>query len=257
MTFNVWGLYYKGRYRSHRIPAIGKALAELNPDLIGLQEAFIEKDRAQILRELAEVGLTHHQYFPSGLAGSGLLIISRYPIVETFFHRYTKGGKPHKVWHGDWWAGKGVGLARIALPDDAGYIDFFNTHAHARYGTSEYDDTRLSQMTELADFISEAATHTSPAFLVGDVNCLPNTKQHRTLVENATLARLMTVDSRNDHIFGVTNPRYAFEVIDTQPIEATLSADGATFGLSDHKGYLSVIRITPIGDSGTPRHGGL
>jgi endonuclease/exonuclease/phosphatase family metal-dependent hydrolase len=245
VTFNIWDLHPSGTHRDMRMPAIGEALAELAPDVVGFQEAFYEKDRQVILDELTKVGLSHSRYFPSGLVGSGLFVVSRWPIREAFFLRYTEGGKPHAVWHGDWWAGKGVALVRLELPGGAGYIDVFNTHAHAGYGEPDYDSVRLSNMRECAAFVTRAALKTVPAFAVGDFNCKEPESQYPALVEGADLQRLMNIESRIDHIFAPRNPAYAYEVLDTEPIAGTLSANGEEFELSDHTGYISTIRITP------------
>ena len=80
VTFNVWGLYALSDHRLERMVAIGEVLAGLAPDVIGLQEAFIESDRDIILTALRKAGIEHHVYFRSGLFGSGLLVASRFPI---------------------------------------------------------------------------------------------------------------------------------------------------------------------------------
>ncbi|MFO7975783.1 MAG: endonuclease/exonuclease/phosphatase family protein [Candidatus Hydrogenedentota bacterium] len=243
ITFNIWDLYHESSHRSDRMKYIGSNLAALEPDIVGFQEAFIAKDRQVILGTLAKAGLSHAMYFPSGLVGSGLLVVSRYPIEEAFFHRYTEGGKPYKVHHGDWWAGKGVCVTRLALPE--GYVDFFNTHIHAQYNSSEYDHVRMSQIKELAAFINAAALNTVPTLSVGDYNVEPSEPQYQTLVEEANLERMMTMDTRIDHIFAVNNSLYTFEVLKTVPIEAVIHVPGGSIGLSDHSGYMSTIRIRP------------
>ncbi|MCP4643730.1 MAG: hypothetical protein GY851_25010 [bacterium] len=247
VTYNLWDLYLHSDHRAERMPAIGEAVAALSPDIVGFQETWIASDRATVLAALDPIGLVHHHYFRSGLVGSGLLIVSRYPIVETHFWRYTLGGKPLRVDHGDWWAGKGVALARIELPDGAGYLDFFDTHAHASYGDRSYDPVRLSQMTELAAFVNEAATGTSPAIVVGDFNTRAGKEPYQRLVADADLDRLMVIDSRIDHIFAPRNAKCSFDVVETVPIKRELEQDGETFGISDHTGYMSIIRIDPAG----------
>ena len=92
--------------------AIGKLLADLQPDLVGIQEAFVSADREILVEQLRNTRLKYYKYFPSGLVGSGLWILSAFPIQETHFHRFPKNGKLYKIWHGDWWAGKGIALAR-------------------------------------------------------------------------------------------------------------------------------------------------
>jgi len=246
LTMNVWGLKFLSDHRAERMPAIGARLAQLKPDLIGFQEAFVKADREVLLTALSMAGLVHHRYFPSGFVGSGLLVVSRYPIEEAFFRRYTAGGKAYRVDHGDWWAGKGVCLIRIRLPGSVGYIDFFNTHAHASYGEAMYDPVRQSNMEDLAAFIARAATGTSPALVVGDFNVKRHEQQYRTLVERARLTRLMAVDSWIDHIFAQENSAYRHEVLDTTIIDDKIPVNGKSIRLSDHKGYMSTIRITPV-----------
>lgn len=65
--------------------------------------------------------------FSSGALGSGLAILSRFPIVSTSYSRYTLAGRPLKIFHGDFYVGKGFASACIDHPD-IGIIEVFNTH---------------------------------------------------------------------------------------------------------------------------------
>jgi len=243
VTFNIHDLYVASTHRPERMRAIAQVLCELDPDIAGLQESFIQKDRAILLEGLRDSRLTYHHYYPSGLVGSGLLTLSAFPIAETFFARYEAAGDWYKVYEGDWWAGKGGALARLELPGGAGHIDFYNTHAQAGYGNPYYDVVREAQMAQLADFINRSATGAAPAFLVGDMNCRPGAKDYQTAIEHANLVRLMSKKSSIDHIFGVRNDRYAFDVVDTVPISRRIPVPGGESGLSDHTGYMSTIRV--------------
>jgi len=49
----------------------------------------------------------------SGVFGSGVCIFSRYFIENVFFHQWPVNGYVHKLHHGDWFGGKGVGLCRV------------------------------------------------------------------------------------------------------------------------------------------------
>lgn len=69
--------------------------------------------------------LTFHVF--SGALGSGLAILSRHPIIEQSYFRYTLAGRPLKVFHGDYYVGKGCGSVCINHPD-AGFIDIYTTH---------------------------------------------------------------------------------------------------------------------------------
>jgi endonuclease/exonuclease/phosphatase family metal-dependent hydrolase len=244
VTFNIQDLMIVGAHRPERMRAIGETLTRLDPDIVGFQEAFIAADRDLLKEALAGSRLRHFRYYRSATAGSGLFTASAWPIREAYFHRFTVSNAWHKLWEGDWWAGKGVALARIELPGGA-FIDFYNTHAQAAYGTSRYDGVRMVQMTELAGFINQSRTGTAPALLTGDMNCRPDDGDFRAARDNAQLERLMDIDSRIDHIFGVKDARYRYDVLESAAIQGRVPVGGRTVSLSDHKGYLSEIRITP------------
>lgn len=241
VTFNIQDLWVVGRDRPARMRAIGQRLTELDPDIVGFQESFIEKDRTILIDAMKDSRLKYHQYYPSGTVGSGLLISSAFPIREVLFHRYTVSNPWYKFWEGDWWAGKGLALARIEV--QGGYVDLYNTHAQAGYGNPAYRIVRKQQMIELAEFINRTKVDTIPAFLVGDMNCRPGNEDFETAVQGAGLVRAMLIPSSIDHIFKVTNEHYSFEVIKTIEIPRA--------GLSDHNGYVSDIRIAPEVDSQT------
>lgn len=60
-------------------------------------------------------GLPFSFHFISGVIGSGLLIISRHPIVEAAYHPFSARGDPAAVHQGDWLAGKGAGWALLQV----------------------------------------------------------------------------------------------------------------------------------------------
>ncbi len=244
-TFNIQDTYVVGFNRPARMRAIGRVLQQLDPDVVGFQEAFVEDERAILIQALGNSRLAHSQYFGSGTVGSGVFIMSAFPIQEAWFHRYTTANEWYKVWEGDWWAGKGVGLARIALPN-GGFLDLYNTHAQAGYGNARYRLVRKDQMLELAQFINDTRSKTSPAFLTGDMNCGPGKEDFEAAVAAAKLVRMMSIDTRLDHIFTVENPKFTAELLETVPIAERVQEDGKTFDLSDHSGYMSTIRVTPV-----------
>ena len=49
------------------------------------------------------------------MIGSGLCVFSKIPIEETLFHKFDLNGYAHKVHHGDWFGGKGVGLVKLSV----------------------------------------------------------------------------------------------------------------------------------------------
>ena len=202
VTYNVRDIMIVSRHRPERMHAIGKRLCTLDPDLVGFQESFVEEDRKILINELEKGSrLKYHQYYPSRLVGSGLLISNASPIRETSFHQYEDSNPSYKVWEGDYWAGKGVALARIELPNSNGYIDFFNTHTQASYGNPEYKIVRERQMMELVKFMITSRENIAPAFLVGDMNCKPGEDALEIPIKDVPLFRIMKIDSDDDHIF--------------------------------------------------------
>ena len=250
VTFNIQDTWVVGRNRPERMRSIGTKLSILDPDLVGFQEAFIEEDTALLKDELKTSRLQHWQYYPSGAVGSGVLIASVWPIKEVFFHQFTTSGQWWKLYQGDGAAGKGVGLARVALPDGAGHIDLFNTHAQAGYGNPNYDIVREQQLTEFGQFIAGARLPGAPAFAVGDLNARIGEPDYEAAIKHGNLKRLMTKESRIDHIFAVEDPAYTFEVLETEEIAETFTIRGKTLELSDHSGWMSTIRITPTAATG-------
>ena len=244
VTFNIQDLALVSTERPRRMRGIGAVLNILDPDIVGFQESFIEADREILLAELAHTRLQHHQYYPSGTGGSGLLVSSAFPIKEVYFHRFTVSNQFYKLWEGDWWAGKGVSLTRVELPNGS-QLDFYNTHAQAGYGNPDYDIVRKQQMTELAEFVVKSQCPTTPTFVVGDMNCRPGDEDFEAAVQGAGLVRAMIGESRIDHIFSVESPHYGFRVTETVPIDQTVTFDGKELELSDHTGWMSTIEIRP------------
>ena len=146
---------------------------------------------------------------------------------------------------GDWWAGKGVALARVELPDGIGFVDFYNTHAQAGYGNSAYEIVRKNQMTELARFVNRSRTGITSALLVGDMNCKVGRDDFQGAVKNGNLLRIMKIDSGIDHIFAVKDSGYTFELLDTTKIEGRIHINRKDIALSDHCGYMSTVRVIP------------
>jgi sphingomyelin phosphodiesterase 2 len=247
VTFNIQDTMVVGWNRPTRMRAIGRILTKLDPDLVGFQEAFIASDRKVLMDALRESRLQYAQYFDSGTVGCGVFIASAFPIKEAYFHRYSTANPWYKLWEGDWWAGKGVGLARVELPNGLGMLDFYSTHAQAGYGNQGYRLIRQTQMTELAKFINDTRMGTVPTLITGDFNCRPGQDDFQQAMLGANLMSLIqNGEHQIDHILGVSDAKYRFEVLDTFPIAEKVPIDGSRVtDLSDHNGYISTVRIGP------------
>ena len=170
LSFNIWGPPY-AKHRAARIRAITECIIQLAPDVVCLQEVYFPRNPNEIVDSLKDI-FPHYHLFSSGVIGSGLLTLSRFPIIDAAFHRFRMGGKLFE--YGDYYAGKGIGLVRIQMP--GGIVDVYNCHPHAQYEPEHdneyavYTDTNLY---EAVRFINrESNDH--PIVLCGDLNTRPD-----------------------------------------------------------------------------------
>ena len=214
LSFNTWGLPIAPRC-SQRLAHLSTLFPSY--DLLCLQEVSTNRDVRQLIHLAATKGLPYaHQFrqgvgFPvwNGITAPGLLILSRYPIVEVALLRFPVNGLLQRFDHSDWVAAKGVGLVRVDVSairsstrsspaDPPVLVDVFVTHLHANYsnhhlhyakcyslapahsqlsrllrGPDFYLPHRVAQAFHLSQFF---ATHRHPhhlAVLCGDLNAPP------------------------------------------------------------------------------------
>lgn len=108
-----------------RVRHIAEKLVQSDYDIISLQEVWSEYDYVKI-KERLKPAFPFSHYFYSGVFGSGLCVFSRYKIISSFFHHWPVNGYVHKIQHGDWFGGKGVGLCKIKIDDQI--INFYLAH---------------------------------------------------------------------------------------------------------------------------------
>ncbi|KAF9355544.1 hypothetical protein BGX26_006420 [Mortierella sp. AD094] len=172
------GLKFVSKDRQDRLTAIGRYLADSSRgyDIVGLQEVWVYDDYLRI-KDLVQDTLPHTKHWHSGILGSGLVILSKYPIVSTTMRRFALNGDPFKFYHGDWYVGKCVVSATLAHPS-CGEIEVFNTHLHAGYdpvGTPDsYLGCRVGEAWEMASLIKAATTQGRHVISLGDYNSAPN-----------------------------------------------------------------------------------
>lgn len=270
VTFNIADGYLFSTNRRERMQAIGALLTALDPDIVGIQESFVASDREVLLDALKGSRLLYHADYPAATVGNGLLTLSAYPIVESYFHRYRASNSWYKLHQGDWWAGKGVGLARIELPGGA-QLDFYNTHAQAGRRDDANLQVKYEQMGELAAFINQSRSGTAPTFVVGDFNTKIGRADLQHAIDEAKLVPMVSMDTGIDLILTVDDPHYHTQIRETLPIEGVTQGSNAAvflsrapglrelwnmhFGegqetpLSDHRGYLSAITVESAGST--------
>lgn len=262
LSFNTWGVPFFSRDRAARMRAIGRAIAEMDFDVVGFQEVFYVKDRRLLIEAAARAGLVYSHYFHSGVMGSGLLTLSRYPIVQTSFKRFKLNGRPQDLVRMDYYAGKGVGRVRMATPD--GPVDVYNSHLIAPYlefGPDRFAAHRVAQAVEMGRYIVEQSSEVA-AVLVGDMNCYPDDTTYATMVLAGSLLEACNeacageteaiLADRNgyatihppdhyDYVFGRSGPKHHLVSKRTRFVlggEPEPNPDGLR-GYSDHYGVLA------------------
>ncbi|KAF7281813.1 neutral sphingomyelinase [Rhynchophorus ferrugineus] len=184
-TLNCWGLAVVSKDRKPRMHAIADLLASSQFDVVCLQEVWTDSDY-NLIREKCKEVLPYSHYFYSGVTGSGICIMSKHLIEETFFHQWSVNGYIHKLQHGDWWAGKGVGLCRLKVVEGAEtfYVNVYSAHLHAEYNraSDDYQAHRVLQAYDTAQFILLTSGMADLVVLAGDLNTEPGDLSYRVIL---------------------------------------------------------------------------
>lgn len=171
-TLNCWGIYGVSADRLIRYQAIAQHLATSKYDLVFLQEVWCPSDFETVCNITREV-LPYNHFFDQGIIGTGTCVLSKKPITDATFHEFSMNGYPHKILHGDWFAGKGLGVATI---DYCGLnIHVFVSHFHAEYCRKGdiYLGHRVLQALEAAQWVKLTAPGADLTLYCGDFNTEP------------------------------------------------------------------------------------
>lgn len=246
LNLNVWGLPgVIGTDVKARMKIIANSL---NPyDIVLLQETFDVETEA--LPKLSGFPYTyHHQNAGALKINSGLMILSKYPIVKTVFKAFK-----HCIIT-DCLARKGVLLARLKHPT-LGFVDTYNTHYQSwgRYKEAvhvrqTYDHQAL---IDLITFHSKGY----PTIIAGDFNMKAELEEYQNL-----MGRLPLIDSyklanpnkkgftfasfrhlkRIDYIFILKNSLFNINILDSH-ISHNKPVNG--YYPSDHMGIDTTVKF--------------
>lgn len=255
LTLNIWGAPY-AKHRSARIKKICEEVKRLDPDILLFQEVYLAGNRQELIAGLVD-RWRHHHHFPSALVGSGLLTMSKYPIVDAVFYKYRMQGKPDDLMRGDYYAGKGIGLTRIDTPN--GTIDVYNSHTHAQYepdNDNEYAAYTETNLYEAARFI-DSQSGASPVVLCGDLNTRPDQAGYRIITQLGSLVDAsLYVNQSHIATFSANSPYSAGSPdqcldyvlvrnigIKTVDLAMTARLSDEALAYSDHYGLLTEISM--------------
>jgi len=172
-TLNCWAIGWGiSADRVARIEAIAHYLSSCLYDIVLLQELWVSEDFDSISNATRSV-LPYSHYFDAGFIGTGTCVLSKHPIQDVTFHEFSLNGYPHKILHGDWFAGKGVGLCQILF--EGKIVNVYTSHYHAEYCRSQdmYLYHRIVQAVEAAQWIKLTSAGADLTIYAGDFNTEP------------------------------------------------------------------------------------
>ncbi|KOB72550.1 Sphingomyelin phosphodiesterase 2 [Operophtera brumata] len=210
------GIPVVSKDRKERFKAIAEYLSESSHNIVCLQEVWSETDYL-LLKDYLKDKLPYSHYFYSGVLGSGLCVFSKWLIQDVFFHQWPLNGYIHKIHHGDWFGGKGVGLCRIKCGDK-----LLNAHSTAEF---------VHLTTAPADIsILAGDLNTGP----GDLSYNPTIRKQSGTCDNANNSysdpaqlKLNPDGKRIDHILFQADPAWE------------------SFSYSDHNAVALQMRLRP------------
>ncbi|OAV99374.1 hypothetical protein PTTG_04558 [Puccinia triticina 1-1 BBBD Race 1] len=145
-------------------------------DIVALQELWVYHDFLVIRDRAKEGGFKYSKWFHSAALGSGLAILSRFPIVSSHFHPYLLNGHPLHFIQGDFFVGKSVGSCLLDVPS-VGEVEVFTTHLYAPHDVPAPEwkrAHRTAQAWELAKLVKASAERGRTVFVCGDLNSVPS-----------------------------------------------------------------------------------
>jgi len=268
-TLNVWALPEPfAPDVLPRMAAIGDRLAETSADVLAFQEVWTASARDILLAKARRAGYAHHWYLGGALGRSGLLVVSRLPILEADFEPFRLSGTLEQFDNGEYLSGKG--FARLRLQGRDGPVSFINTHLHARYTNRVahgFTPHRVGQLVQLAARVREIE---DPLILAGDFNFVDDAPEYSVLTgltgardtaleygdplptklsDNAyrrSPSRLR-VERRIDYVFVRDGAGIALRPTEVDRIfDESIEIDGVPAAYSNHAGVYAEIEVEPL-----------
>lgn len=274
LSLNIWGLPAPfGTAVESRLNLLGGYLKEY--DVVLLQEAF--HPAADNLGKWS--GLPYWFQHDNGdwfHLRSGLMVLSRYPLVRTDFEPFRACENVECLTH------KGVFFTRLQHPQ-LGLIDIYNTHYHSSGGAQDahkIESIRENSNNRTLMQILARNQQNHPTLIGGDFNMTPNSRPYNTLLnhlplfdsflwgqltakglpyqtENLSELKLQegyTFNSKKnrfakgepnrvDYLFVLDSPEVQTEVLESK-VEFQEPVNGQH--LSDHFGVSARLRFSPL-----------
>lgn len=261
-TLNIWNRF--GPWEQ-RLEAIRDGVAELSPDILGLQEVVrLHPDDGDGLDQAAAIAAGFDYHVAYGRARDerwfGNAVLSRWPITRSHVYELPRVGTDER---------RTLLFAEIGSP--FGTIPFFVTHLNWKFDEGHVRAAQLLEIVHRIETLTSGDRALAfPALLVGDLNAEPDSDEIRYLRGLASLgggrrvyfqdafafagdgpgityarhnpfaAPLREPDRRIDYVF----VRGRDEHHRGEPIEARVCFDKPVAGTfpSDHFGVIATLR---------------
>jgi endonuclease/exonuclease/phosphatase family metal-dependent hydrolase len=156
LTYNIWGLPAPADHAEWRYGEIAKRVSQY--DIVAFEETWSSK--TDVVWKIPS-----HPYHAFGgqahglVGGSGLIVISKYPIIESHFEKYTDCADLECT------AGKGALMFRVEVRPGV-ELDCYATHTNAWQDQSL---VRTGQLLQLVGMIENYSIG-RPVLILGDFN---------------------------------------------------------------------------------------
>ena len=160
-------------------------------------------------------------FFSRFILDSGLLIISKFPIVFHDSIIYDDGVGV------DNYAAKGVLYAKIETKENS-FLHIFSTHLQASYGNPTGKDVlvRQSQISQLVEFIQKNVNDNFPIILLGDLNV--NSRkgtEYLSLFNELKISNFQLIDTIFEH-YGEHQITFGDSDELNNPLDTVLTTEG-------------------------------
>jgi endonuclease/exonuclease/phosphatase family metal-dependent hydrolase len=250
-----------------RIEIIADSLAEARPDIVTLQEVFLNTADGypEVVQSILDaLGPDYQSYFGS-ITGAdvnvgtdlGQVTITRLPVVSS--ENFTAGGLRT--------------VLRVTVQTEGGPVDVYNAHLEGTGAVTDAgEDEALIEIENVLGFIEATRSGTGPVVFGGDLNATPDESSIVKLVDDGWIDALATggdatcgrtgdpgctsgnipladpapkADHRIDYIWALPGTEYSIEVkearlFNNEPFDI---GEGAMLWASDHIGVRAVLEI--------------
>lgn len=191
LSYNVHGLSVPGD-DTERLGEIGELLKARRaqgtaPQIVAIQEGF----HVDIVDLINNAGYPYRKDGPGPewpRVGSGLIILSEYPIIEARGLAYDVNNSVGM----DWNARKGAMYTKVRLPGLATPVEILDTHLQSDYDSasvplSETIPARRRQIGELGKWFRSLTNFERPVIFAGDFNTNPRVGDYSDITAQTSL----------------------------------------------------------------------